>query len=205
MGNERTCRILRQGHEILLCLTLAFAVISILFIQWPQCEKPFIDMEVSIKQLLHIRQTDLITGYFEFSIASVILALFLWTFLRLFSRARFMLEFLRSLAGFVIFLALPLFWFYLACRDGRLLEWPFTGLLLEIAGVLVLVTIFVSRQLSIPPWAGLFFIAMHFAIWFWIRGNYQLANYAGPIGPVLGFCSGAVWFLFVLRTRQEAA
>src|SRR5258708_6231725 len=67
-------------------------------------------MESRINNVLHIRQTDFIRGYFGIWIPTVIVAFLIWVLLRVFHRGRFTQEFLRALAGLITIFAPPTFW-----------------------------------------------------------------------------------------------
>lgn len=192
----------RKVHEALFSITVAFAMISVLFIALPEASIPFMHMEVSINRFLHIRQTDIIRGYFEFSIPSAVLAFFLWLLLRFASQTKFTTEFLRSAAGVLVLSALPLFWFYVAFRERGSSDFHHMLLLLELAIILIGAVLFLYRVQMYPLWCWIVLIGAHYAFWFYMRSNYQLANYAGPIAPIVGFCSGSAWAIYVNQMRR---
>ena len=171
----------------------------------PVLALPFIRMELTTKRLLQVRQTDLIQGYLAFSIASILLALCFWLALRLFSGARFAGEFLRSFAGIATTLALPAFLLYVEHRDRWSLGWPYAAWPMEIGAAILCILLFLTGRFRVPAWLGIFLIAVHYAYWFWTRGNAYLANAVGPIAPALGFFSTLVWAAYVKTLHQSTS
>jgi hypothetical protein len=194
---------LRYMHEVLFSLSTAFLGVSLLFLAVPSLRVPFTHLEVRINLLLHIRQTDLIRGYFEYLIPSAIVALCVATILQMTSGTQLTKEFLRSVSGFMLLLAAPIYWFCLYQVIGWPFGWPYRWAPAELAVAVSLATLYLVGRRPFPMWIGIFFLAGHYFFWYWIPGsNPGLADYSGPIAPILGFCSASVWVTYVGRLRR---
>lgn len=189
-------------HEILFACTIAFGSVSILFLLWPELSTPFVHIEVLTNRLLHVRQTDLVRGYLEFLIPSGALAACFWSALHLSRHTRFTRQLLRSAAGIMILSAVPLFWLYVGQSQGWSLGWPYMGWPIEFVAAICCAILFLYGRTLVPAWISIVIFAGHFGFWFWIRGNYQLANFAGPIAPVLAFLSSVAWIFYVQCMRR---
>jgi hypothetical protein len=155
----------------------------------------FAHLEVSIKHLLGIRQTDYIAGHFALWIPSLMLAFIAWIPLRVFDRTRIVQRFLRTPAGMITVAAPPLYWLSW--------WWPYPGALIEAAVSLLVMAMVSTGKWRIPWWAMLSFLAAHYAYWYFSSDSLSfLPGYAGPTGPVLGFCSGAVWCLYIFQLSR---
>lgn len=194
-------KFLRGVHEIMFSINIAFTSVSLLFLAWPTLSRPFINMEVATNRLLQIRQTDLIRGYFEFGIASTILAFCCWLALRLSSTTRLTSEILQSVAGIATILALPVFWFYVSQQGGWSLGWRDATWLVEVAVALLCVLLFLYQRFPVQGWLCVLLVMGHYAFWFWIRENIFLASSAGPIAPIIGFFSTLAWGVYVKSLR----
>src|SRR5262245_29215272 len=80
-------------------INIGFALISFVFCIVPSTAIPFAHLEVRLNELLGIRQTDLIRGYFEFWIPSLALALCALSLLRLFGHTSFTNVILQLVSG----------------------------------------------------------------------------------------------------------
>lgn len=149
----------------------------------------------SLNSALGIRQTDLVRGYFEYLIPTLLIALVFWVLVRLSSPAQ---AILRSVGGVVVLFIPPLFWFY-----GHPSGWPYPATWLETAIAVLGCILFLIGKFSFPRYLALVLIAGHFAFWYWIYGSPYLANYVGPIGPMLGFLATLSWALY--RTSDRPA
>jgi hypothetical protein len=192
----------RKVHEILFSFNIAFNGVSVLFLAFPVLAVPFIRMDVKVNRVVHLRQTDLVRGYFEFLIAAALLAFCFWLALRLSSRTKFTAEVLRSAAGIATTFALPAFWLYVSQQGGWSLGWPYMAWPLELAIALCCILLFLYQRLPLPGWFWAILIAAHYGFWFWTRGNAFLANAAGPIAPMLGLSSTLIWGAHVNTLRQ---
>ena len=75
----------------------------------------------------------------------------------------------------------------------------------EVTTALVCALLYLSGYWTVPSWAGILILGLHYAFWYWAPStNPSLPNYAGPIGPTLGFCSAIAWASYV-RLRQAQA
>jgi hypothetical protein len=196
---------LRYVHEILFSLTVAFLVVSLIFLVVPRLSIPFVHFEIFLNRLLHIRQTDLIRGYFEYLISSAILALGIGTLLHMFSGTRLTSEILRSVAGVVLLLAPLVFWVCYYQILGWPFGWPYRWAPIELAGAFFCLALYLFGRLPAPRWTGLLLLAAHYSFWYLIPSSDPgRADYAGPIAPVLGFSSTLVWGMYVARLDRAS-
>jgi hypothetical protein len=196
-------RRLRYLHEILFSLSIAFLGVSLLFLAAPGLRIPFTHLEVTINLFLHIRQTDLIRGYFEYSISSAILALCIGIILQLSSGTRLTKEILRSVSGVMLLLAPPAFWFCHYQVVGWPFGWPYRWTPVELTVVVVCAVLYLGGKWPFPAWISISLLLGHYAFWYWIPStNPGLADYSGPIAPILGFCSALAWGVYVARLRE---
>jgi hypothetical protein len=202
-GHRPDLTILRYFHEALFSLSISFLAVSLIFLFAPNLSIPFVHLEVSINRLLHIRQTDLIRGYLEYSISSAILAFCIGMLLRIFSRTRVTKEILRSASGIALLLAPPAFWFCHYQVVGWPFGWPYRWAPVELAVAVFCLTLYLLGKWPNPAWIGILLLAAHYNFWYWIpSSNPARADYAGPIAPILGFCSAMAWGLYVARLQQ---
>ena len=160
-------------------------------------------MDASINKLLHIRQTDLVWGYWALFLPGTALALCIWLFLRLSSRSPVTREILRSVGGIAAFTALPIYWLFARYASSHRYGWtPLRSLeFYELLLILVLLslTLYWDRNSSVPLWAGVGVILLHYGFWFWQFGTYSLFfgnNSPFILLPIVGFLSAVVWLLY---------
>jgi hypothetical protein len=200
----RETNLLRYFHEALFAFNVAFLTMTVAFEKSARLAAVFSRMESSLNVLLGIRQTDYIRGYFAILIPSLILGSVLWAVLRFFEDSRLSHEVLRSVAGLVALFALPAFWIYAFQRYGWPFGWPYRGAPLELIAAVVCALLLMSRRWHFPWWFAFVLLAGHY-IFFWlcVGGNYAMPNYAGPIAPILSFCSGLAWALYIRRLPPQ--
>jgi hypothetical protein len=190
----------RHLHEILFSLSIAFLGVSLLFIAVPGTGDPFSRLEVRINLFLHVRQTDFIRGYLACAIPSAILALCIVMMLQLSSGTRLTKELLRSVSGVMLLLGPPVFWFCYYQVVGWPFGWPYRWAPFELTVVVVCVALYLRDKWTFPAWVGVSLLLAHYVFWYWTPStNPGLANYAGPIAPILGFCSALAWGMYVAR------
>jgi len=192
----------RYIHEILLSANLALLGITVIFAFAPNVMAPFLRIDASINRSFGIRQTDFVRGYFAIIISTALLALLIWGLLRLSSRTWLTNVILRSASGIAVLLAIPALWFWANQQHGWPYGWPYRGVPVELALVLLYLVWFLSGKRSIPGWYGLLLLVVHYAFWFWIYGSAYLATYIGPAGTILGFGSMVAWGIYVNETRR---
>jgi hypothetical protein len=179
----------------------------IVAVGWPLINL-LVTMEMYINDLLHIRQTDFVRGYFAFFIPSIGFSLCLWALLRLSSGSKLAKVVLHSIAGPLILLAIPAYWQYLAwtsnlwgwygSRNWRYGASPFEALV-----ALAIALIYLRGKWPAPWWTLTPFLAMHF--FFWALPVHEIAF--GPsvlLGPLVlvGFCASWVWVAYVANRRR---
>jgi hypothetical protein len=205
VDNERNVdRYIRTLHEALLSLYLGFVLSGVTLALSPGLLHLCTRMELGINHLLSIRQSDLIAGYFSILVPSAILAIALWLLLRVFSRSLATRRILRLWGVFVLFEP-PVFWFCVYELHGWPFGWPYRGAPLELGGAILFTWMFLSGKWRIAWWFGATLLVLHYAFfWFRIGGDPSMPNLAGPIAPILGFCSATVWGFYVLRGNRRA-
>ena len=195
---------IRWTYEILLALNVAFVTVSVVFSYWPALSIPFAHLEVYINEALRIPQSDLIRGYFEFAIPSIMLAALLWAVLRISAGTRMIQQFLRIVAGLAILFVPAGFWIYAYEHLGWPVRWPYRGAPLELAVVFVFALLFLSDRWPIPNWCGLLILLAHYAFWYWAPStNPAMPNYSGPAAPILGLCASLAWGFYISRLRRS--
>ena len=201
-SDQLDLRTLRSLHEGFFSLSIGFLVVSLIFLTAPNLSLPFAHLEVRINELLHVRQTDLIRGYFEYTIASILLALCIGVLLRVSSGTCITNSILRSSSGIALILAPPIFWVCYYQIIGWPFGWPYRWAPIELALAIVCMTLYILGRWPIPRWAGVLLLGTHYTFWYWIpSSNPNRADYAGPIGPILTFCSAWLWSAYAARTR----
>ena len=187
----------QHSYEILLATNIAFAIASVALRSW-LLFRPFARFEVRINQLLGVRQTDFLRGYIAIAIASLLSGIFFWAALRISAKSKLTRAFLRSTSGFIVLFAPAAFWIFVYEQDGWPVGWPYRGAPLEIFAVFGCAVVFLSVRVHIPNWMIVLFLAAHYAFWYWAPStNPAMPNYAGPLAPILGFCSAFAWACYV--------
>lgn len=207
---------LRYFHEALFALNIALATMDVIFLYNEPLMRRFFRADVAINQLLHIRQTDLVFGYWAVFLPGIALALCIWLFLCLFRRSSLTNEILHSFAGIAAFTAFPVCWLMINYESNHRYGWvPFRSIqFYEVLLVLTLLSIalYLEPRRSVPLWASFSATLIHYGYWFWQFGTYSLffAN-NGPfiLVPIAGFLSAVIWLLYERwaqpRTRGRAS
>jgi hypothetical protein len=195
---------LRYIHIVLLSLSTAFLGVSLIFLVAPSLSIPFIHLEVAINHSLGFRQTDFIRGYFEYLVPSAALAFCIGISLQLFAGKRPATEILRSGSGVLLLLAPPVFWFCYYQVVGWPFGWPYRWAPVELAVALLCMIFFLLGKWAVPRWISVLALAAHYSFWYYTQSsNPGKADYAGPVAPVLAFCSALAWGLYAARSEQQ--
>jgi hypothetical protein len=156
----------------------------------------------SLHGFFGIRQTDLIRGYFEYLVSSLLVALGIDILLRISANSRVTKEILRSVSGLLLVSAPFFFWFYYYEIVGWPFGWPYRLAPFEFVLAVSCFIIYLLGKWPIPGWISILLLAAHYSFWYFIpSSNPARADYAGPIAPILGFCSAWVWGIYVGRSR----
>jgi hypothetical protein len=191
-------------HELLFSLNIAFLAISLIFLLVPELSYRSISWEISSNRLLQIRQTDLIRGYFEYGIPSIILASCICIVLHLSSPFRLTREVLRSVAGLILIICPPVFWVCYYQVIGWPIRWPYRGAPIEIALAIVCMVGYLLHKWKAVLWFKILLLAGHYGFWWWMpSSNPTRADYAGPIGPILGVCSAVAWAVYSEKAKVQ--
>jgi hypothetical protein len=194
---------IRWVYDALLTLNIAFALVSIAFNAWPESATVFAHLEVHINETLGIRQTDLIRGYFEIAIPSILLAILMWTILRVSIITRTNQQLLLALGGIATLVAPAAFWIYIYELVGWPFRWPYRGAPFELAAILAFALLFLYDKWPVPGWCTFLVLLAHYLYWYWAPStNPNMPNYSGPIAPILGFCASVAWVRYVTGSRQ---
>ena len=203
-NRQLSLKILRRIYEGFFSLSIGFLLVSIIFLLAPGLSIPFAHLEVSIKDLLHLKQTDLIRGYFEYAISTILLALCIGVLLLISSRTRITNLILRSASGIVLLLAPPIFWVCYYQTLGWPFGWPYRWAPVELVIAICCMILYMLGKWPIPGWVGILLLGIHYSFWYWIpSSNPNRADYAGPIAPILVFCSAWVWAVYAARLRDQ--
>jgi hypothetical protein len=196
---------LRRVHEFLFSLNLALVVMlegnqkpNRVFSLLESTELP---LQLRINGSLHLYPHDRVGANIAFLTLALGLTVLIFLLLRASSTTSFVTEFLRSIAGFVSLLALPISWLFVA----HLLGPPFMTsnpppalLLLELAVVIVCAILYAYGRWPIPAWFTIALLALHYTLWGWIvsGGPYFWHDPFTLIFPIAGFCSSTIWVLY---------
>ena len=88
MKGQRERPLRRVLVQVLFSISTGFAAMSMLFPASLSASLPFVHLEVYLNHLLGISQTDYIPGYFTVWIPSLLLAVCIWSLLRILTRLR---------------------------------------------------------------------------------------------------------------------
>jgi hypothetical protein len=190
-------------HEILFSWSIAFLAVSLIFLFAFNLSIPFIHLEVSINHFVGVRQTDVIRGYLTYLIASTMLALCIGTSLHISSSTQTTKWVLCSGSGLILLLSPAIFWFCYYQVGGWPFGWPYRWSPVELAAAVSCMTLYLLGKWSVPGWINTLLLAAHYNFWYWTQAsNPEKANYAGPIAPIVGFCSVLAWGVYVTRRAK---
>lgn len=200
---EMIANSIRRLWEVLFSLHLSLAIVTIVLMASGGLRMLTVHMEIRINRFLHIRQTDFIRGYFEIWIPTVLAALLILVLWRAFARTRFTHKFLRGVAGIITILCPIVFWVLFYKQN----QWSLTEIFVvdpfEMVVALVCALLFLMGRWRLPLWATVPLLAAHYAFWFLANpSNINYPNYAGPLGPILGFFAATAWVLYVDKMRM---
>ena len=199
-------------HEIAFSLNLAFVATAMLFLYAPYSIIRHLNgIEISINRSLHIRQNDLIRGYWEFFLTGIVLALCIWMFLRLSSNRRFAPAILRYVSGVVAVGAPPAYWLCATfSASGRGVWNPFhTVQLYEVVLILAWVLFYLQGKWLTSSWLNIFVLSLHFSFWLWQFWPFfvmALSGYGGSPGitVVAGFAAGLAWLGYMRGNNSRS-
>jgi hypothetical protein len=200
-------------HNVMFSLNLALASVAAVFLYNHPLTSALFRMDASINRFLHIRQTDLVWGYWAFFLSGILLALCIWVLLRLFSRIWSTEKILESFAGIAALAALPVYWLCSMYSSNHRSGWdPFHSIpFYEILLVLICVPLYLRWNWRIPLWGSIVAVLLHYAFWFQQFGTYYIfKGNGGPIIllPIVGLMSALTWVLYIRRLhhhRQQMA
>jgi hypothetical protein len=194
--------------EAFFSISIGYVGMSIVFCRIPSVSIPFAHLEVRLNHLLHIRQTDVIRGYFEIWIPSLISALCIWSLFRLTRGLNFTEEILRSAAGMAILLFPSAIWTCAYTRNGWTLQWPYKPVFLEAALAVICVWVFLKAKWNTARWVGISAFLAHSTFWYWFTSGgfhaleWAIPVYGGPAGLILDFCTTLVWGFYIRELRE---
>lgn len=173
---------------------------------------PFIHLDWYLNDLLGIRQTDYIRGYFGVWIPSLVLAMCLLILSRLLSGRSFTAWIMESVAGILILLSPTAVSTYGYVRNGWSLEWRYRLIWGEAALAVICFCLFLRGRRGVTLTAGLSGFFGHCLFWYWSMGNgfrsfnqlYWGPLYDGAFGIMLGTSALLVWGLYSYRTREHS-
>lgn len=192
-------------HAVAFSINSALVVIAIvlLYVRYGVISR-FNQVEFAVNRLLHIRQTDLVLGYWKFLFPGAALGVCIWISLQLSLRTRFTREVLRSVAGIIALCAPPAYWLCAAYAASQRYGWsPFHAVqLYEVALILIFASLYVCGKWPLPEWAGVVIVLAHYGFWFWqfwpqLLG--ALEGYGGAPGLIslTDFFAVLSWMLYI--------
>ena len=172
----------------------------------PRLRTRFTHLEVRMNLLLGIKQTDFIRGYFEHAIPTVMLAVFMCAVLTAFCTRRAIHAFLRSIVPVILVVAPFAYWVIYYEIVGWPFRWPYRWAPVELTAASCCLVFYLRGNWSSLRWMGVLLFAVHFAFWYWVPStNPSLADYRGPIGPALGFCSALAWGAYYVQSYAQTS
>jgi hypothetical protein len=199
--------------EALFSLNMTFVAVSLIFNASLSASLPFIHLEVYLNHLLGIRQTDFIRGYFTDWIPSLVLAICLFTLLRLLRRLSLTRWMMQRVAGILILLSPTAVWTFGYAQQSRWsLQWPYKVIWGEAALAAICFWIFVKGPREVSGKIGLAGLLGHYLFWYWFADQgfhspwtlYWGPSYGHPFGMILGFFALLVWGLYAYRTGEHS-
>ena len=203
---------LRYAHEFLSSLNIAL-VANLQGNQKPNKLFSFLDsaefrMQLRINAYLHLHPHSHVGGYTAFFVLSLGLGLCIFLLLRISSNTFLAREFLRSGAGFMSLLALPISWFYVIQVLGPVpfyLNLPRPWLVSELILIVACAVLYLLEKWPLPKWSGVVLLALHFGFWGCVAlGPYFWHDPFWVIFPMAGFCSSLVWGHYVSHQGYAA-
>jgi hypothetical protein len=191
-------------HEATFSLNLAFVVMGLVFVYASDAIiLPLDQLEFSVNKVLHISQTDFLRGYCEFFLPGIVLALCIWSLLRLSSFAQLAREILRCVGGVTALVAVPAYWLCMTYSASRRYGWnPFHAVqLYELMLVLVWASLYLRGKWPIPWWGPVVAVSLHYGFWLWQFWPLFLALFTGyggsaAVTPIVGFGASLAWVLY---------
>ena len=162
-------RRLRYIHEALFSLTAGLATtIALVASGWAL--NTLRVMEVHINHMLHIRQCDLIRGYFAFYVPFIAISLSTWALIRFTAYSRLTNRLLYSVAGPLALVVMPAYWLYLALTTNLWgwygsQRWRFGASPFEAILGLAAILVYLSGNWPLPKWTLIPLLAIHFFFW----------------------------------------
>jgi hypothetical protein len=195
----------RYLHEFLFSLNAA------LVFRLTSARTSFSNLESRLKwqinDVLHLGAHSNVGGYTAFFALALGLALGIFVVLRLCSRTLLARELLRSVAGIVSLLALPVSWLYAT----HLFPVPRTlpnprdpWIFLELVATMACAVFYLFARWPLPGWTGVLLLALHFGFWTWLSlgGPYFWRAAADLIFPTVGFFSCLAWGSYVSDQKR---
>jgi hypothetical protein len=198
---------IQHVHAAVFSLNAAFVTIALLLLYAPY---PIISslnrLEFSVNRLLHVRQTDLILGYWEFFLPGIALAICIWVFLRLSLHTQFTKEILRSVAGILALGAPAAYWLCATYAANRRYGWnPFHAIqLYELILILTLAVLYMRGKWPAPSWVSAVILLTHYSFWSWQFGPQLLMAFEGNgdspgLTQLVSLFAGLTWVFYIRR------
>jgi len=205
---------LRRAHELLFSLNIALVAKlqgnqkpNKLFSLWESGEA---SLQSRINAYLHLYPHHHVGSFTAFFIYALGPALCLFLLLRALSGTVLVGKFLRSVAGIVSLVFLPISWLCVAqlIPVSPLLPNPPLALLAsELLVVSALAVMYLYASWPLPAWWGVAILLVHFAFWDWLvsGGPYFWRDPFRLVFPLAGFFSTLVWGAYVSRHSAQTA
>ncbi len=204
---------IRYAHEFLFSLNVAL-VAKLEGNQEPNRLFSFFDsgeisLQSKINGFLHLHPHHAVGANTAFLILALGMALCIFLVLRIASRTRVTEQLVRTAAGIVSLLVLPIAWLSVTNLLGAASGLPNPShplLWLELLIVTVCAVLYLDARWPFPQWFGLLLLAVHFGFWNWIvsGGQYFWRDPFRLAFPLAGFAATVLWALYVANSRRAA-
>lgn len=197
----------RYAHELFFSLNLAFGFMAIFIYDMPAgFERRAMNLDLFLNRLLHIRETDLLTFGWSFSLSGIVIALIVWVLLQLVSRTEIADAVLRSIGGILAISAAPS-WYIWATYHGDSTSgyhWPVIGHSesYEFLVAVICMCLFLKGKLHLPRPVSFMILMGHYVFWLWLyRFQFRYIVQAGARSEdftlVFGLLAGIAWTIYV--------
>lgn len=185
----------RLFNAILFSLNAAFVSMSLFFLAAPRL---YSDLVAGVgSKLLAVPRNHFASEPLIYWMLAMVAAAILAVLQALLWRTKALRVLHHSVAGFVALCSPVVFWVFINTKGGWQFGVRFWAAAFEFPVALAFAFLFQSRRIHFGSWFGILLLAAHFLLWFWVFGNASAANYAGPIGPALGFLAAVAWGAYI--------
>jgi hypothetical protein len=196
---------LRHVHEFFFSLNLGLAVRLATVERFSFFSE--IKLQFWINRHLHLHPHSNVGGHTAFFIWALLLVLCIFLLLRLSSSTFLVKWVLRSAAGIVSLVALPVCWLreiHLFPVPPGLPNPPSPFVLVELVVTVVCALLYLYAKWPLPAWCSISLLILHFGFWGWLLlgGPYFWLSPFRLIFPLAGLCSVLAWGAYVAQLAK---